>query len=366
MRRLSNAVLLSIIVLFLLAPAQSIFGQPTTDTASDVLFAFSVGTVQPDNNVLYSVFVLTGKQAVQTLTVSANLPADALAAEVVIAPQSATLTSAADAKSALTWQVDSIDASTVLGPFTYRVSLPAATQDIPAGINGTVTWTAPDAGSIDITPMDGTAKVFAETAAITFDAAGTINDKGESIGFPVDDSGIWLYVPPDAVAGTVTLRFTRLIIDADNIPQDADTWWCALVKIETDTPLTLNKPIIIAVPTRQPLTPGLNVQVLAQSGDGAWQSLPNAQGLTISIDGTMAQIMVTGDLPNLLALGVNSKDRQGSSGPLSPAGGGGFNTLPAGQFGGGFNGGFNSSFNGGGFNSGFNGGAKICNFNFCN
>ncbi|MBX3084573.1 MAG: hypothetical protein KF716_23245 [Anaerolineae bacterium] len=368
MRRSTHIMLWFVAAFVMLALVHPLSGQPAEGAAADDLFAYSVGILQPDKSVLYSVFVVTDKAALNNVTIKAAAPANAIGMNTVIAPERAVLGSEDTANLTLTWQIDALDASTVLGPFTYRVTLPESVTEIPAGTTGTVAWSSPTAGSVDIHPVAESLTTFEDSAAITLDAKGTTNDKGEPAGVQIGQTGIWLYAPPDTVAGTVTLRFTKLTIDDNNVPQQAaDTWWCALIRLETDTPLTLSQPLTLLIPTRQALTPGMKVQVLAQTGNGLWDTLPTAQGLAISNDGTLAGVMITGDLPNLLALGVQKKDRQEAASPVSATGGGfnsGFNSNAGGGFNGGFNGGFGGNFNGG-FNSGFNNPAPPCGFNFC-
>lgn len=298
------------------------YGLPRSRAADEQpLIAYSQGVLQADGTVLYSVLVASGSQALGNLTITASIPTDAASAVPVVAPTNAKMITDQRSKDVIEWQIDSLDASTVLGPFTYRVKFVEGSDTAkapPASTKATVAWQAPSAQSIEAVQRTGTLQPAAQISSFTLDPAGTLDANGDEQPLLVGDTGIRVSVPKDAVAAPVTLHFTRLTIDDQNIPQAVkDTWWCALVQIDSDAPVKLLKPILIGLPTRQILTPGMKVQLLTRNPDSRdWQPLDTAQGMAINAVGDLAVVMVTDSLPSLLAAGVSIKERQVSASPI--------------------------------------------------
>lgn len=342
-RRYFSKLWLVVVLFVFLAVVAPVFGQD----AEPLVAAYSQGVLQPDNSVLYSVLVFSNKEAVSGITVQISTPEDAISAEAVIAPESAKLIAEGADEGALMWEVDQLDADSVIGPFTIRVTLPDTVEDIPASLPAVVTWTAPEAGSLDAVQLEGLLEPTDNTGFITLDANGTVDGNGEPTILEIANTDIWIHVPEGAVSEPLTLTFTRLVIDDTNVPAGMDdTWWCVLVMIEGGAGVELAKPITIALPTRQVLTPGMEVQVLVPASGNEWQTLDTAAGLGINGMGTYAGVMITGTVPEMVAVGVSSASRLHAINAGPRCGGGGFN--------GGFNsGGFGgSSFNGGAFNCG--------------
>ncbi len=323
---------------------------------------YNVGTLQDDGTVLYSLLYYSGSTARTELTLSGTIPESATFVEAVIAPAGATFNAAATAEPS--WSIPTVAAETVLGPFTYRVQFNGG--DAPFMLPGQISWVGPQNGTLEALVGEGSLQPLAETGQIRLDAEGTRNDAGELSPVPVGDTGIWIFAPEDAAATPVTLTFTRLPVTPETVPPDmADTWWCAMVMITADTPVTFSQPILLGLPTRQVLTVGIPVQVVGRASENeAWQSLAAAEGMRMAGGGNLAPLMLTSSTPGMIAVGVSSTDR--TNGSVSASGStansvgfnSGFNTFNSGSFGGGFQtsiGGFNN-FNSGfqnGFNSGF-------------
>jgi hypothetical protein len=308
---------------------------------------YNVGTLQDDGTVLYSLLYYSGPTARTDLTVSGTIPESATFVEAVIAPAGATFNAAAATEAS--WSIPAVAAETVLGPFTYRVQFNGG--DVPFSLPGRISWVGPQTGSLEAQVAEGSLQPLAETGQIRLDPEGTRNDAGELSPVPVGETGIWIYAPENAAATPVTLTFTRLPVTPETIPPGmADTWWCALVMITADTPVTFNQPILLGLPTRQVLTLGIPVQVVGRADENEpWQPLAAAEGMRMAGGGNLAPLMLTGSTPGMIAVGVSSTDRADGSTSTSgsAAGSSGFNS--------GFNsfGSFNSGFNG--FGSGFQG-----------
>lgn len=314
---------------------------------------YNVGTWQDDGTVLYSLLYYSGPTARSELTISGTIPDSATFVEEVIAPAGATFNAAASSTTEASWSISTVEAETVLGPFTYRVQFNE--EDVPFMLPGRITWVGPQIGSLEALVAEGTLQPLAQTGQILLDATGTRNSEGELSPVPVGETGIWIYAPEDAAASPVTLTFTRLAVTPETVPQDmSDTWWCAMVMITADVSVTFSQPVLLGLPTRQVLTVGIPVQVVGRTNENeAWQPLAAAAGMRIAAGGNLAPLMLTGSLPGMVAVGVSSTDR--SNGSTSISGSSGDSNL-------GFNSGFNSfgsGFQAGGFNtfgSGFQGG----------
>lgn len=328
--------------------------RPTPEPIAAQLY--NVGTRQDDGTVLYSLLYYSGPTARTELTISGDIPEAATFVEAVIAPAGATFNAAAATEAS--WLIPSVAAETVLGPFTYRVQF--SEGDPPFMLSGRISWVGPQTGSLKAQVAEGTLQPLAETGQIRLDTAGTRNREGDLSPVPVGETGIWIYAPEDAAATPVTLTFTRLPVTPETVPPDmSDTWWCAMVMITADTPVTFNQPVLLGLPTRQVLTLGIPVQVVGRAdANAAWQPLAAAEGMRIAGGGNLAPLMLTGSTPGIIAVGVSSTDRADGSTSTSGSTTGSF----------GFNSGFNSSssFNGGynAFGSGFQ--AAIGGFNTFN
>jgi hypothetical protein len=199
----------------------------------------------------------------------------------------------------------------------------------------------------------GPLRPWAEGGQIQLEPAGTRNSEGDLAAVPVGDSGIWIYAPEGAVTEPVTLTFSRLPVTPETMPPDSeDTWWCAMVAISADRPLTLNSPILLGLPTRQTLTVGLPVEVVGRNGEAEpWQTVAAAEGVRIGGGGDLAALVLTGTPPAIVATGVGLGGfHQGTFDGGGSAGfGGSFNS-------GGLQGGV-GGFGGGSFNGGFGSGA---------
>ena len=314
---------------------------------------YNVGNLQADGTVLYSVLFFSGPESLNQLTFSGAIPAGATLVEQVIAPATAQAV-AEPAPGLVQWQVDTVAANTVLGPFTYRVRFDSPTPPPPAYLPAQAEWAEPTAGAAAAAVTDATLKPLAEIDSITLEPAGTRDSTGEAAPVAVGETGIWLYAPEGAVSAPVTLTFTRLAVNADVVPANmSETWWCALINVTADRPVTFAEPILLGVPTRQVLTVAMPVQVVGRSEEGGeWQTLAAAEGLGIAGGGDLAVLMLSDTLPAQLAVGVASTDRNAGSTTASGSGTGfnsGFNS-------GGFGSGFQGGFSGGGFGSGFQGG----------
>jgi hypothetical protein len=321
---LKSAVIIILVAVIALAVVLA-RGRQTQESEAALLY--NVGTLQPDGTILYSLLYYSGDRARSNLTFTGAVPAEATLVEPVIAPAGAQF-SAVTAGSA-TWALERVDAYTILGPFTFRLQFNTPANKPPLTLPAQASWTAPAVGSVESAAAEGTLQPLADSGTLVLDPAGTLNAEGEPWPVEIGGTGIWFYAPEGAVAEPVELTFTRLAVDATNIPQDVtNAWWCAMVAIESSLPVTLARPVLLGLPTRQVLTIGIPVQVLGRgSSDETWQSLPAAEGLRIGGGGNLAAVILADTLPAILVAGVDNNDRQ--NGTVST--GGEASTGPAGD-----------------------------------
>lgn len=321
---------------------------------------YNIGALQEDNSVLYSILFYSGPENLEKLTISGAVPDNATLDKIIIAPASAQAAS----DSSLKWTFDKVAAHTVLGPFTYQVKLKSADKPAPSGVPAQASWLAPVGGSVNAKLVDEALKPLDKVGKITVDPKGTVNDKGEPSPIQIANTGIWVFAPGGSVSQPTELTFTRMTIDDSALPADVkDTWWCVLIGIEASPKVALSNPILVGLPTRQVLTAGISAQAFIRNGNEKWQTVPTTQALRIAGNGNLAEVMITGQIPQLLAVGVKSLDRKNASTtiPISVNGGfqqggfqggfqgfqlGGFQGFQGAQFGGncGFQGGFQGGF----------------------
>ncbi|MCB9437031.1 MAG: hypothetical protein H6673_08560 [Anaerolineales bacterium] len=292
----------------------------------------SVGVIDLDGTVLYSVLVATGPDTLTSVTITSPIPMGTTFIESPTTPEGAVFVG--EVTGVVTWELETLEADTIMGPFTYRVSAENDTP-LPRSPNAQVTWVEPNAGSIAINATEDTLQPFAETGMVNFDAEGTLNIDGENAPVPVGETGIYVFVPSGVVSELTTMAFTRMIVNPDLLPSDsADSWWCTVfsITLEPDVELSANTGIVFSVPSRKTISPGQPALIFVgnTTDDGAtytWEPLANpeteseATGAFIGPDGT--SVVVTNaalwaDLPDLIALGTtNPPFRAISGGSLS-------------------------------------------------
>ncbi len=340
---------------FLLVIALLVPMQPSSVVASDVaLVAGSTGLIDEDGTVLYSVVLASGDAAaVEIVSVQAQLPSQATFVEALEFPESATLVG--QVGTVVSWEVASLEANSILGPFTFRVSFPDGFTEIPKGVAATISWVSPATGIIDATPEEGILKPLAESGQIVVDARGTVNEAGENVPLPVGETGIELLILPDTVAALTTFTFRRIPITEDNVPSNVDnTWWCVLFEVAIDPAVELLQPIAFSIPTRRVLTPGLETSIFLSQGDDNWQEVSTPRQAPVSFVPSFAKQVGDNGIstPSQSGFGFNSCSPfgfQGSLGCQFNQFGGGF-----GGFGGGCVSQFGGQFGGCGFGVGVN------------
>ncbi|MHB8625700.1 MAG: hypothetical protein ACYDBJ_11690 [Aggregatilineales bacterium] len=264
--------------------------------ADSVPVTRTVGILDTDGSALYRVLFESASDPLGSLTVTNTVPANTTFVEAVSAPDGAIVTVAPDQKS-VSWQFASLDANTILGPFTFRAKAADPGVALPAGTSAEVSWTTPGAGSVNASPPDGTLQPLDTSGQLIVDAKGTVDAQGQPTMLAVGKTGISVYVPAGAVSQSVTLTFTRATATTTGSPDLDKQWWlCAGIDVTSVPAVTLAQPIEVLVPTRQVLTPGLATQLFVSGSAGPLQVIQNGLTSVISPDGSHMLFQYAGQL----------------------------------------------------------------------
>ncbi|MHB8624904.1 MAG: hypothetical protein ACYDBJ_11930 [Aggregatilineales bacterium] len=251
--------------------------QAQSQSSANELVVRSAGILDADGSALYAITLASGTDALGNLTVSGVVPPNAADVEAVSAPPGATFSAQGGTAGTVTWQINQMDADTILGPFVYRVKLSDPSTKMPQNEAATVAWQTPNTGSAVAGVTAGNLEVLEDIGQLAIDPKGTVDANGQPIQVEVGKTGIEVIVPPGAVSQPTTLTFTRARITDQNAPSDvADVWWCAQVTISANPDVSFAQPLVIALPTQAFLTPGLAVQAFSPDGQGGWKAVNNA------------------------------------------------------------------------------------------
>jgi hypothetical protein len=290
-----------------------------------VLFGLSVaaqtavvrtsGQYDADGSVLYSVYVASGAQKLESVAVGGTVPLGTRFIESLDVPAGVTFDGVRD--NVAVWSLKEIGANTLMGPFTFRAR-PDGAAPVLAEPSAAVSFQAPEAGIVEYAGTEKVLAVLESTGSHIFDQRGTLNEKGENAPVLVGKTGVYLFVPEGAVRSQTTVTIERQTIDNYRLPKTEEPlWWCGLYKISVSPAEQPSKEFGFSFPTRRSVTPGLPVTAVSNT-DNSWAKAA----------------------ADNRAIGF---------------GGGGFGSQCFPQFGGMVcRGGFGGGFGGGGFGGGFN------------
>lgn len=230
----------------------------------------TTGVFEPDGNVVYTVYIASGQEDLEQVTISAALPSGTRYLETVHKPLEGSYEGVkADA---IWWKVAKLERDTVMGPFAFRVKLDGSTATVPATIQAAVGYERPVPELVESPAPEGVMVPLATRGTISFDQRGTLDTSGANGPVPVGDTGIVLFIPEGAVTERVNLTFTRLNVADNKLPNtDPPTWWCSLYQITSEPQVRFAKSISIALPARRSLTPGVATSVFTTDNLENWQ-----------------------------------------------------------------------------------------------
>jgi hypothetical protein len=230
----------------------------------------TTGLYEPDGSVLYSVYVASGEEDLEQITVTAALPPGTRYLESVHRPLDGIYEGVKS--DTVFWKIAKLERDTVLGPFVFRVRLDGTTSDVPASILAAMAYERPVPELVESSQPQGTLVPLASRGSITFDQRGTLDATGSNGPVTVGDTGIVLFIPEGAVSQRVTLTFNRLSVADNKLPvTDPPTWWCSLYQVTSEPQVQFTKPISAAFPSRRPLTPGVETSMFSTNDLENWQ-----------------------------------------------------------------------------------------------
>lgn len=232
----------------------------------------ATGQVEPSGDVVYSVYVASGQEDLEGLTVSAALPPGTRYLESVHKPIESTYEGVKS--DTVSWKIAGLERDTLLGPFTFRVRADGTENGLPTSIRAAVAYERPIPEIVESPLPEGRLIPLADSASVSFDQRGTLDSSGRNNPVAVGDTGIMLFIPEGAVTQRVTLTFTRLNVAENKLPAtDPATWWCSLYKVTSEPQVGFSKEISIALPSRRALTPGLETSAFATADLENWRKV---------------------------------------------------------------------------------------------
>jgi hypothetical protein len=302
-------ILLALLLLALALPvaltAQEITATPET------LVVGSSGLLADDGSIFYSVFLANNTtDDLSDLVISSALPDGATFGEMFWTPESAVFDG--EAEGIVNWTLPELPADTLIGPFTYTVTFAEEDAMIPANVAASAIWSE---GEVSAALFDSELLPSEASGSITVDVAGT-----DGI-VQVENTGIFLLVPPNAYDQPVTFTFQRQPLTEDaNLPplaEGEDIWWCTSFTVSVEpADAVASESAYILLPTRRALTPGMEVISFIQPAGGDWTTLDGTESASVSGDGTHITfpLMDTPLLANFtLTAGVETKTRATAS-----------------------------------------------------
>jgi hypothetical protein len=310
---------LSILLLaVLLAMPLGLHAQRAEQALSDPAFLWTAGQLDPtDNSVYYSLYVATGDEIINDLTITGAVPEGATFVKEFWQPDSATFVGEANGN--VTWTMDALGRDSVAGPFTFQVTFENAdAEDFapPGFITGSLTWNGGALSAVSYAAE--TLSPVEDSGSVTIEPSGTLD------AIPVGNTGAWILVPEGAVSEAVTLTLTRLpVTDATALPEvDFETWWCGQYSLTADKEVTFSQPILLMLPILRALTPFAEIPVFGMAEGGEWSVLSDGVAETVEGETALATIsqsgleaLVTlnaasfGSTPQIFAVGIDTTKR---------------------------------------------------------
>jgi hypothetical protein len=253
------------IMLLLSVTAVLVLGQ-----SSNRAVVRTTGQFEPDGNVIYSVYLASGQEDLEQITISAALPPGTRYLESVHKPVDGVYDGVKS--DTVFWKIARLERDTVLGPLAFRVKLDGTVSELPATIQAAAAYDRPVPELVESPAPEGTLVPLAKSGAISFDQRGTLDASGKNGPVPVGETGIVIFIPEGAVTERVTLTFTRLNVAENKLPNtDPATWWCSLYQVTAEPRVTFSKSISAAFPSRRPLTPGIETSMFTTNDLESWQ-----------------------------------------------------------------------------------------------
>ncbi|MEZ5402759.1 MAG: hypothetical protein R2729_23995 [Bryobacteraceae bacterium] len=231
------------------------------------------GQMESNGTALYSVFAATRHEELKELLVAVALPPGARFLEQVHKPAGAVFDGVQ--KDVAYWSVPALEADTVLGPFVFRVKPDGSGEPLPSALRSSLAYQQPASELVEGLMTDGILAPLAAKGSITVDPRGTLDATGANAPVSIGETGATLFVPAGALDRATTITANRLNVDEHTLPEtDPATWWCSLFQFEAEPRVTFSKPIHLALPSRRPIPPGVEILSAVTADLGDWGQKP--------------------------------------------------------------------------------------------
>ncbi|MBL8240986.1 MAG: hypothetical protein JNM66_26430 [Bryobacterales bacterium] len=235
--------------------------------SAQVAVVRTTGQYDADGSVLYSTYVATSSQKLETVAVGATVPLGTRFIESLDIPAGVIFEGVRD--NVAVWSIPEIAADRLIGPFTFRAR-PDGAAPVTAEPPAAVSYQLPAPGIIEFAGTETVLPILESKGFHIFDQRGTINEKGENGPVLIGKTGVYLFVPEGAVRTQTTVTVERQTIDNDRLPKtETPLWWCGLYRVSITPTEQSAKNFHFAFPTRRSITPGLPITVAANS-DNSW------------------------------------------------------------------------------------------------
>lgn len=225
------------------------------------------GQYDADGSVLYSVYVASGAQKLESVAVGGTVPLGTRFIESVDVPAGVTFDGVRD--NVAVWSLKEIAAERLVGPFTFRAR-PDGAAPVIAEPAAAVSFVSPEGGIVEYARTERVLAALETSGSLIFDQRGTLNEKGENAPAFIGKTGVMLFVPAGGVRTQTTVTVQREEIDNDRLPKTEEPlWWCGLYRVSVSPLEDGAKQFAFAFPTRRQVTPGLPVSVVGNT-DGSW------------------------------------------------------------------------------------------------
>lgn len=216
------------------------------------------GQLERDGSALYSVYVASGPEEIGNLNIAVALPAGSRFLELVHKPAAAEYEGVQ--KDAVYWAVPKLEGDTLLGPFVFRVRPDGSGELFPETLFGVLAIQTPGTETFSTQAPSGRLRANADLGVLTVGPAGTRMADGTPGPVAVGETGVFLSIPEGAVDRDVKITVRQIPFASLQLPAtDPPTWWCSTFDVRSEPQVTFAKPIQFALPTRRPVTPGLEV-----------------------------------------------------------------------------------------------------------
>lgn len=244
----------------------------TLTLSAQIAVVRTTGQYDADGSVLYSTYVATSSQKLETVAIGATVPLGTRFIESLDIPAGVTFEGVRD--NIAVWSIKEIAADHLIGPFIFRAR-PDGAAPVIAEPAAAVSYQLPEPGIIEFAGTETVLSVLESTGSHIFDQRGTINDKGENGPVLIGKTGVYLFVPEGAVRTQTTVTVERQTIDNDRLPKTENPlWWCGLYKVSITPNEQTAKNFHFVFPTRRSITPGLPITVVANT-DNSWAKEEN-------------------------------------------------------------------------------------------